>query len=376
MKKLYLLIVACVTVLLLSACVSEKNVHEDYTESSVNFDLSQYKYHGELSEGLIWVVDEVSDWDTDPYEIYAYLDCDGNVVYGWHAVGTFYNYGFYDCPATSLQDFKNGYALIYDNGPISKGGFADAVLIDKNGIEFASMLISADIDNRGAKLDYLDFNSQGYAFFIGREDFDENVGMYFINDSGVHKFQCNENSYIARYTLDNIDLINNKYLYVKWCNYQLFDLHGNMVMDLGELTGLQPDYIDIVYDTYIEAHFTGKDEKSYVCVIDFNGNFINSPVLKSQYVRNIEEWEQAATDSITGIWVCETPDFRTDTLNISENTLSWRTEWNNGASEESIMYYNDTEFYESSYRVPYKSENGAIIATLADGSEITFVRKS
>ena len=288
LKKILCSLLFIIIVFSFSACSSFSNPNNNApTEETINFDLSQYKDHGELSEGIIWVIKESSSWDSEPSESYAYLDCDGNVIYGWRSVGTYYNNGSYDCRATRPQNFKNGFALIYDQSGVDLlGGYVDATIINKSGVVIAEFLIDAYESRNKIVMDYEDFNSDGYAFFIGKENYESQKGMFFVNSSGIHKFQCNDNSYIAGHTLECIDVVNSKYLYVSWCNYQLFDLNGNLVMDIGECSEVNPDSIDIINDKYIEAHFTGKDDKNYICVIDFNGNFVKSPVLSSKYTRD------------------------------------------------------------------------------------------
>lgn len=287
-KKIICTFLVLVFLVSTTGCYGTSNTDSRPKEETLNFDLNQYKDHGELSDGRIWVIKETSDWDTDPHESYAYLDCDGNVIYGWHSVETYYNNGFYGCRATIPQNFKNGFALIYNQSSVDLlGGYVDATIIDKNGLVIAEFLIEAYQSRTGdIIMDYEDFNHDGYAFFIGKKSYESQKGMFFVNSSGVHKFQCNDNSYIAGHTLECIDVVDGKYLYVSWCNYQLFNLNGNLVMDIGECSEVNPDSIDIINDKYIEARFIGKDDKNYTCVIDFNGNFVKSPVLSSDYNRD------------------------------------------------------------------------------------------
>lgn len=377
MKKVSFLFLVIVMLLSTVGCGNMNAVDnaKPTEKETINFDLSQYKDHGNLSDGCIWVIKETASWDTDPYESYAYLDCDGNVIYGWHSVGTYYNNGFYDCRATRPQDFKNGFALIYDQSGVDKlGGYVEATIIDKKGKVVAEFLIDAYESRNQIHMDYEHFNSQGYAFFIGKENYGDKKGMFFVNDSGVHRFQCNENSYIAGHTLECIDLVNDKYLYVSWCNYQLFDLNGNLVMDIGESSEVSPDSIEIIDDKYIEATFTGKDDKVYICVIDFNGNFIKSPVLKSDYVRKEEDLAKIDVNSLLGTWIWDEVDYREDTFVISEKNIIWTTKYRSGQSESSTLSYNDSEFYDAYGKFPYKFENGKIVLTLQDGS-ITLKRK-
>lgn len=285
MKNLLCLLFCTAFLLYLTACGKAPESPENI-EESICFDLSQYKDHGELSEGIIWVTKEVSDWDVEPYDCYAYLDCSGNVIYGWNNIKTYYNHNTYDCPATRPQNFKNGYALIYDQSGVDNlGGYADATIIDRTGSIVATFLIDAYESGNHIQMDYEHFNSQGYAFFIGKETSDSQYGMYFINSDGVHLFQCNENSYIAGNTLKDIDVVNQQYLYVSQSNHQLFDLDGKMLIDFQECSEILPDSIEIIDDKYIEATFTGKDHNIYVCLLNASGEIISSPVPKAQYAR-------------------------------------------------------------------------------------------
>ena len=294
MKRLAFILLVVLFLVSIPACSFINTAQQtEPPKETVHFDLSQYKDHGELSDGIIWVTKEVSDWNTEPYDTYAYLDCDGNVIYGWNNIETYYNHNSYNCPATQLKNFKNGYALIYDQSRVDNlGGYAYATIIDKTGREVAAFLIDAYESSNKIHMDYQHFNSDGYAFFIGKKDYDSQYGMYFVDSNGVHLFQCNENSYIAGLTLENIELINQQYLYVSWANYQLFDLNGKMLIDFKACSEILPDTIEIIDDQYIEATFTGKDDKSYVCLLNASGDILVSPVLISNYSR------QSALDTI------------------------------------------------------------------------------
>ncbi len=414
MKKIFLIFLTCLILLSLSACDESKKIDDDdseaslifdlsqnkdkaeskeiddmdsveseeiddvNSEASLNFDLSQYKEYGEWSEGLIWVIKETSDWDTEPYLSYAYLDRDGNVIYGWDRVGTYrdsnFNIGHYDRRARYPQNFKNGFALIYNYSNLD-WGYVETTMIDKNGRVVAEFYIDAyERRNGEANMNYRDFNYKGYAFFIGKEYYASEEGMFFINDSGIHKFEHNENSIHSVVAMESIYIINDKYFHDPWSD-QLFDINGNLVMDIGECSEIRPDYIKIINDKYIEGTFKGKDDKNYICVIDFNGNILKAPVLSSEYVRNEEELEKNGMYTILGVWVSST-FHRKDTLTISEKEVNWKTEWRtNAADEESVMHYNDLEFYDSDTKLPYEYKNGKITVTLLDGSKITFKRE-
>ena len=348
------------------------NIELDDTNNveTVNFDLSQYDSYGNLSCGRIWVTKSFSDWDTSPTKYYAYLDTDGNVIYDWKPVEEFYHIGDY-VDANRPQDFKDGRAMII-HAAFGNDDLTNRItLIDVNGnVLYEDIYVRySETPNRAVaerKYWITDFDDEGYAYFVGG-------GVYWLDNKGVHLFDYNLPDTSS--VIHSIERLGN-YFYVNIGVYSiLFDSSGSPLIDFGKTAGIYPNSIEIINNKYIEAVFEGKDDKTYVCVIDFNGNFIKSPVLKSEYVRNEEDLAKVDVNSFVGTWVYETASFRKDTLIISEKDINWETVWSNGNIESSTMYYNDLEFYDSYSKFPYEFKNGEITVTLIDGSKITFKRK-
>lgn len=336
MKRIAIILPIVLLLISIPACSFVNNSQQTETQKeTIRFDLTQYKDYGKLSDGIIWVIKEVSDWNAEPYDVYAYLDCDGNIIYGWNCIETYYNHNSYDCPATRLQDFKNGYALIYDQSRVDNlGGYAEATIIDKTGREVATFLIDAYESGNKVHMDYQHFNSDGYAFFIGKKDYDSQYGMYFVNSKGIHLFQCNKNSYISGNTMQNIEVVNQQYLYVSWANYQLFDLSGKMLIDFQECSEILPDSIEIIDDQYIEATFTGKDNNIYVCLLSARGDIIVSPVLKTQYTRENVLNSIGTADNIV--------EDKISSLSESVNCVKILDKSGNGIENVLVnMFYND-----------------------------------
>lgn len=173
MKNLLFRVLFAICIVVCFSGCSFENEQDNSTGSfdpgkKINFDLDQYKDHGKLSDGIVWVIKETSSWDTAPTESYAYLDINGNVVYGWKSVGSYIRDNGKTDRAIVTQDFKNGYALIYDQRYVDwLGGYAEATIIDKTGKIIAEFYISAyepSTGNPDVIIRYEDFNSQGYAF--------------------------------------------------------------------------------------------------------------------------------------------------------------------------------------------------------------------
>ncbi len=294
MKKTILLLLSFLILLMLSACNESENHGDAGSKPSVNFDLSQYDSHGELSCGRIWVVKTISDWDTRPAKYFAYLDADGNVIYDWTPVGEVYYRGAY-VDAMLPQNFVNDRAMIINRG-FGTTATQSIILIDHNGNELysPSWIYVEFYEQRNREREYYitNFDKEGYAYFIGRVWWDGNTegdyGVYWMDDAGIHKF--NAQLPTTDRTLHAIERMD-KYYFIAIGAYSiLFDFQGNPIVDFKEAAGIFPDSIEIIDDKYIEASFIGKDDKRYVCVLDFDGNFIKSPVLKSEYVRNETEW--------------------------------------------------------------------------------------
>lgn len=360
-----------------SSDVSSAPSDDSDSKQSVNFDLSQYDSHGELSCGRIWVVKTISDWNTKPTKYFAYLDADGNVVYRWTPVGEVYSHGAY-VDAMLPQDFVNDRAMIINKG-FGTNATQLITLIDRDGNELysSSWIFVEFYEKRNREREYhiTDFDKEGYAYFVGRVCWDGNTegnyGVYWLDDNGIHEFNAPLPK--TETTLRSIKRIN-EYHFVSVGSYSiLFDLQGDPVIDFNEAVGILPYHINIIDDKYIEASFTGKDGKNYVCVLDFNGIFIKSPVLKSEYVRDKDEWEKIDVNSILGTWIFEEA-YRKDVLIITEKNVSWEISWANGQSESWVLYYNDSVFYDSYSELCYKHEKGKITLIL-DGGEIVFTRK-
>lgn len=286
-RRVVAMCLAVVLSVLLFGCLSGDNgKQETNTEETVSFDLSQYKSYGEVSDGRIWVIKETADWNTDPYESYAYMDQNGKVIYGWHRIGTYFEPDISTYVRdTRPQDFKNGYALIFEPARTVRLGLTDVTIIDKTGSVVARLMVKASYRENMDQWAYREFNKEGHAFFVGKRNYDEELGLLFVNSTGVHQFQLSKNHEAAEYLLDDIDVVNGRYLYVSGCS-SLFDQTGKLLVDFKESCDISPKSVEIVNDSYIEAYFTGKDSKQYVCIVDFEGNMRRMPVLRGEYQRD------------------------------------------------------------------------------------------
>ena len=83
MKKMVLLFMVFNMLLSVVGCSNVNIDSNDTSETPVNFDLTQYDAHGELSCGLIWIEKTESSYDKAPETSFAYLDISGNVKSPW-----------------------------------------------------------------------------------------------------------------------------------------------------------------------------------------------------------------------------------------------------------------------------------------------------
>ncbi len=275
------------TAFLVFALVLDEAVTSDVYEEvdaseKVNFDLSEYDSYGNLSCGRIWVKKTISDWDKSPEQYFAYLDANGNVIYDWTPVGSYYYKGSY-LDSVLPQDFKNGYAMII-NRAVGEKTESGVYFIDLDGnvlYDSVSIIVAHYLDDVGAREDlYItDFDDEHYAYFVGRilpEDIDNgNWDLFWMDKDGVHRFN---------YDFPNTDTVTrsveriNGYFFVSCGAYSvLLDSLGNPIIDFPEVSGITPYEIELLDDNQIKVYFEGMDSNDYQCILNYEGEFLTEP---------------------------------------------------------------------------------------------------
>lgn len=240
----------------------------------VNFDLSQYKDHGNLSCGLIWATQyhwsDVLDGD---YEMFAYFDIDGNQKSSWFNKEEYFE-----------SDFYNDFVIIEKVKKVDNERWHDKKFEVYN--KSFDLIASLDCDIGGISR----FNEFGYAFATDISSF------YYIDANGAHKFD----EHVLFYDVNDIETTE-KYFNVEG-NY-LCDHQGKILVNVRKTieeyidsTGnysresFSKDYYitlsNIIDNESIDVTFNAKNTKSknmveFTCKIGFNGEFIEHPTKAS-----------------------------------------------------------------------------------------------
>ena len=254
---------------------------ENRTEIN-DLDLSQYKDHGELSCGRIWVIKEDSDWNEDVEEKFAYLDTDGNIVSEWFSLNK------YRFP----RDFVNGYVIVIEEETFERiYDYSNCAIYDINFNQIASLNCRYP---RSSGPYITDFDYQGYAYALGYDHSIKDDALYWIDQDGVHIFE--EGRYantimVDEYVLRYFKMSNNyfvaacgssdpDYLYTHIAC--VWNKKGKLVLDIEEvLHNYADDFAvtsaEVLENNRVRVYFYGTNKKEYVCTMDFKGNFVESP---------------------------------------------------------------------------------------------------
>ena len=292
MKKILLILVVLVILLSLSLCGRKdvadddlntssmynetENANDETLEISVNFDLSQYDAHGELSCGLIWVEKTFSAYDMEPETYFAYFDIDGNMQSAW-----------IESEIWHKKDFVNG-ILILRKKPIQLPNLnyldsGECVIYDT---EF-SMLARGYFEKTEKDLAIIDANERGEVFATGEIDIDGyGEGLFMISKDGIVNFPIKTDalSYSTVENLQKIKLDNGYYIIDfrgSWNHpyyMGIFDKDGNCIFEPSE----QVDYPvysvkKVISSDRFEIMFMGKDDKYHTVITDNTGKFLTEP---------------------------------------------------------------------------------------------------
>lgn len=285
MKKIVIFFIALATILSLCACATNNtNARKETNDKpSVNFDLTQYDAHGELSCGLIWVEKTTSSYDKTPETTFVYLDVDGNVKSEWFSSELVYK-----------NDFLNDLLIMrekpYDRG---NGSYVDSgacIIYDTNFRQLAKGYFEfGDGDKPNEKkLAILDPNARGEIFFIGElVGFGE--GLFMITKDSIVDFPIAENALIYP-TVKNLQKIRleNGYYVIDFradlgtignlpCYMGVFDEHGNCIFEPSEQIDYEVFSVKVLSADKFEVEFKGKDGKMYTVTTDRTGTFLSEP---------------------------------------------------------------------------------------------------
>lgn len=271
-----LLFILLIISMLLSAVACNSLTSSKQPANKINFDLSEYESHGELSCGRIWCSKIEGSWDTPNKESFAYFDCDGNRISQW-----------FDRDTYTPTDFKNNFVVFHHiNIPPIRDEYPVTVLdINCNQIAYLRVIY----DHYGAGADYLcisEFNSDGIACCYARDE-EYRKRLYWIDNSGANIFRIDVNSLDLLFTSFHPDDMNAEKLDDKIVLY----LGGSLY---NEFTGVFSDDGDLLLDVKkaiggyqvrdvsadganLKVLFKGADDKLYNCIIDYNGNFVKDP---------------------------------------------------------------------------------------------------
>ncbi len=273
MKKVKLLIV---TIIVIIVCIIILGVMQTKNTLNSKLNLSQYTSHGEISCNRIWVEKTKKSGEN----VYAYLDTEGNVIYGWNKANE----------GTKYRDYNNNYAIIIEEGDTDSDIFT---IIDINGnkvlgdnvLRVKYLLTN---DKKEKEYWYQDFSEEGYAYIVGyiegkETEYSNKPDIFFVNSNGLHKFKVNATFREDTYNVlvKHIKKIG-KYFFMQCDNTSLLmNEEGKQLLDFWQVCNINPFDIEIISDNEIKLYYWEGVlvYAKYWCIIDFEGNIIHEPEL-------------------------------------------------------------------------------------------------
>ncbi|MBO5040371.1 MAG: hypothetical protein J6D09_04650 [Clostridia bacterium] len=278
-KRLIVSMLSICTLMCLTACTLRGliNTPDESSKETIKFDLSQYYSHGELRCGLVWVVKETSNWDSEKEYHYAYFDAEGNIKSPWFEgsyPSNFTNnyviikthekdYSYYTVYDTSFKELchtppVNGFTEIWGTD-IYKNVYIRATNHDADRDVYEQTLYWIDTDglHEFERVSQLDFFDDFWAI-------DSSNGFFVI-------VNYRHDPHIGHYTTIAC----------------IFDRTGKFVLDIQEALEEQskiPASFDVksaevIANNCIKVFFYGVDNKLYVATMNFDGEFIGKPTV-------------------------------------------------------------------------------------------------
>lgn len=307
LKRGLVVIVALIMFVLTFSACGDNEVGNDANvtkENTINFDLSQYTSYGELSCGRIWVKRIVGDWDQEKQEQFAYLDSNGNAISPWFSSDK------YESP----RNFANGYVVLVENKRLGNpNNYSNCIVYNTYFKKVASLICKKGTMEKG----YItDFDEQGYAYALGYDETIDDSALYWIDSAGAHKFYAlnrDSDTVINRSALECFYVSNNyfvlvasnaEYMYTEIAC--IYDASGKFVFSIEDA---MRNYIEefaitkteVLGSDRVKFNFCGLDREEYVCTMDFNGNFVEEPVLVGGETQKTNKTEWSVEQNDQGI---------------------------------------------------------------------------
>jgi len=278
MKKMMAALLVCAVLLTLSACSFSVDMGGTPAAPAVNFDLSQYDAHGELSCGLIWVESTTSSYDQAAETSFAYLDTDGNVKSPWFSSEDFLK-----------ADFSAGLVVIRESPLTFIGGERDSAggrVYDTDFNKLAEGIFDTNrVDGKGSlEVVITDANDRGEVFAVGHIESYGN-GLFMITKDNIVKMSVQTNHLFLASTKDlSKTKFENGYYIVDLrtgFNYPgymgIFDEDGTCIFEPSEQLTYTVYSVKVLGDNEFEILFDGADGKRYTATVDRNGTFLTEP---------------------------------------------------------------------------------------------------
>ncbi|MBE6797432.1 MAG: hypothetical protein E7531_03745 [Ruminococcaceae bacterium] len=284
MKKIVTLLIILVIMLSLCACdVNNFNaIKEMDDDTTVNFDLTQYDAHGELSCGLIWVEKTESSYGKAPETEFAYADIDGNIVSEW-----------FDSEEFNKANFVNDIVILKESPYTYVGGPRDYARCIVYNTQFNKLVDGyfKTIEGENAntrEIAIIEANERGEVFGIANlEGYD--FGLFMVSKDGIVKFPVADDAFIYQ-TIKNLERIKyeNGYYIIDFrgtlgtlgnlpCYMGVFDKGGNLIFEPSERIDYDVYSVKVISENEFEILFHGKDGNNYTVRTDKTGKFLTEP---------------------------------------------------------------------------------------------------
>lgn len=270
----------------------EAEQEQKYENEKYGLDLSMYDDHGEWHYDRMWVHKTEASWDAVK-GYYGYIDREGNLIGQWHEEVTddnndysyeeFVGYELENVPWHVPGDFQGEYAVVRCKSYGSTASGAYVEIIDRQGNSIGRFTpYFGTYSYRSHTLMLNDFAEKlcnDRLFW----DFDwGEVYMSWIEDGQFLLKRIEDSPYSAYYIQDKI---NGYYPYLNCydgeSDFGLIAENGDHVMVDCEMDYEVTKLIPSATEETVEVYFLGADDRKYVVVLDFDGNWLTEPALVS-----------------------------------------------------------------------------------------------
>lgn len=258
---------------------------EEEDEEDYGLDLSLYDAHGEWSYDRMWVHKTEESWD-GVRGYYSYIDREGNLICEWHEEKTnensfeseeFTSYRLETAPWELPGDFQGEYAAVLCGKHGSTAEISYVEIMDTSGRSVGRFEPNFSVysynSDEGMLNDFAGRLSAGVLFW-DRDRFE--TSMSWIENGELYIKDIDDYSRSA-YCIQ--DKINGYYPYLHYyeeSRFGLIDINGNIVFQ-GEMDYEVTELIPSDESETVSVYFIGKDERTYVVEMDFDGNWLTEP---------------------------------------------------------------------------------------------------